>query len=76
MIIEKDKTFRVGDLVRVSHPNGAGSGDGYVIPGTLGIITRLFGDRRRRGTELEIVPVGVGQADWYYAEGWEIVSNG
>ena len=76
MIIEKGKTFKVGDLVRVTHPNGAGSGKGYVTRGTLGIITRSLLGHRRNCAELEIAPLGTGQADWYYAEGWEIVSNG
>ena len=74
MIIEKDKTFRVGDLVRVSHPNGAGAEGWYCQPGTLGIITRLFGNRCRKGPEVEISTTSVG-IHWFYAEGWDVVQQ-
>jgi len=68
---------KVGDLVRVSHPNGAGAQDWWCPTGTLGVVTQVFGDRFHKGPgheELEIVAATVGAAHAFYAEGWEVVS--
>jgi len=66
--------MKVGDLVQVTHPNGAGAQGYYCPPGTLGIITREFGDRCRKGPEVEIAAASVG-VHWFYAEGWTVVKQ-
>ena len=67
--------MRVGDLVKVTHPNGSGFGNGLVPCGGLGVVTKHFGDRRNRGDEVEIAAIGVGTPNWYYAECWEVGSK-
>jgi len=67
--------MKVGDLVQVTHPNGSGCGDHLVPRGTLGVITRLLGDRFRRGDEVLIVAAGVGAPYTYYSSSWEVVSK-
>ena len=68
--------MKVGSLVKVVAENGSGLGRHLVEKGTVGIVTGWFGNRRNRGAEVEIVPAGVGTPHWYYAESWEVVSNG
>ena len=67
--------MKVGDLVKVTHPNGSGFADHLVPQGGLGGVTKHFGDRRNRGDEVEIAAIGVGTPNWYYAECWEVVSK-
>lgn len=70
--------MKVGDLVKVTHPNGSGFGSGLVPCGTIGVVTRLFGDRFHKGEgweEIEVAPVGVGAPHTYYASCWEVVSK-
>jgi hypothetical protein len=75
MIIEKDKkTFRVGDLVRVSHPNGAGAKGWYCQPGTLGIVTRTPEDHGRGFLEMEISAASVGVRR-FHVEGWSVIEQ-
>ena len=63
--------MKVGDLVKVTHPNGSGCGDHLVPCGALGVITKHFGNRRNKGDEIEIAAIGIGTPNWYYAESWE-----
>ena len=70
--------MKVGDLVQVTHPNGSGCGDHLVPRGTLGVITKLLGDRFHKGKgweEIMIVAVGVGAPHTYYSSSWEVVSK-
>ena len=67
--------MKVGDLVQVTHPNGSGCGDHLVPRGTLGVVTKHFGNRRNKGEEVEIAAIGVGTPNWYYAECWKVVSK-
>jgi hypothetical protein len=70
--------MRVGDLVKVTHPNGSGFGSGLVPYGTIGVVTRIFGDRFHKGEgweEIEVAACGVGHPHTYYAECWEVVSK-
>ena len=70
--------LKVGDLVKVTHPNGSGFGSGLVPCGTIGVVTRLFGDRFHKGEgweEIEVAACGVGHPHTYYAECWEVVSK-
>ena len=67
--------MKVGDLVKVIAKNGSGYADHLVPCGGLGVVTRLFGNRRNRGDEVQIVAVGVGTPHSYYAEAWEVVSK-
>jgi len=67
--------MKVGDLVQVTHPNGSGCGDHLVPRGTLGVITKHFGNRCNRGEEVEIVAAGVGAPHWYYSSSWKVVSK-
>ena len=71
MIIEKDKTFRVGDLVRVSHPNGAGAEGWRCQPGTLGIVIRT---PEPHGNTVEISAGSVG-VRWFHVLGWDVVQQ-
>ena len=71
--------MRVGDLVQVTHPNGAGAGNWWVPTGTLGIVTKVFGDRFNKGPgheEIEVVSTPVGKGHAFYEIGfWEVVSK-
>jgi len=64
--------MRVGDLVQVTHRNGAGAKGWYCQPGTLGIVTRAPEARGRGFLEVRIsaAPAGV---RWFHVEGWEAV---
>ena len=68
--------MKVGDLVQVTHPNGSGCGDHLVPRGTLGVITRLFGDRFHKGPgyeEIEVAAASVGIVHPFYMAGWSVV---
>ena len=70
--------MRVGDLVKVTHPNGSGFGSGLVPYGTIGVVTRLFGDRFHKGEEweeIEVAACGVGHPHTYYSSSWKVVSK-
>ena len=67
--------MKVGDLVKVTHPNGSGCGDHLVPRGTLGVVTRLLGDRFRRGNEIMVVAAGVGAPHTDYSSSWEVISK-
>jgi len=67
--------MKVGDLVKVTHPNGSGCGDHLVPRGTLGVVTRLLGNRFRRGNEIMVVAAGVGAPHTYYSSSWEVISK-
>jgi len=73
MIIEKDKTktFRVGDLVRVSHPNGAGAEGWYCQPGTLGIVTRPP-EANRWYVQISAASAGT---RWFHVLGWSVIEQ-
>jgi len=69
---------KVGDLVQVIHPNGAGAGNWWVPTGTLGIVTRVFGDRFNKGPgheEIEVISASVGKGYAFYEVGWEVISE-
>jgi hypothetical protein len=66
--------MRVGDLVQVTHPNGAGAEGWYCQPGTLGIVTRAPKDRGRGFLEMEISASSVG-ARWFHVSGWGVVKQ-
>ena len=70
--------MKVGDLVQVTHRNGAGAGDWWVPTGTLGIVTRVFGDRFNKGAgyeEIEVVAASVGKGHAFYEVSWKVVSK-
>jgi len=70
--------MKVGDLVQVTHPNGSGCGDHLVPRGTLGVITRLLGDRFHKGegwSEIMVVAAGVGAPYTYYSSSWKVVTQ-
>tara|TARA_A100001391_G_scaffold190122_1_gene162169 strand:+ start:58 stop:348 length:291 start_codon:yes stop_codon:yes gene_type:complete len=70
--------MRVGDLVKVTHPNGSGYGSGLVPYGTIGVVTRVFGDRFHKGEEweeIQVVACGVGHPHTYYSSSWKVISK-
>ena len=70
--------MKVGDLVKVTHPNGSGYGSGLVPYGTIGVITRVFGDRFHKGEEwegIQVVACGVGHPHTYYSSRWKVISK-
>jgi hypothetical protein len=69
--------MKVGDLVQVTHPNGSGAQNWWVPTGTLGIVTKVFGDRFHKGPgheEIEVAAASVGAVHSFYATGWKVVT--
>ena len=70
--------MKVGDLVQVTHRNGAGCGDWWVPTGTLGVVTQVFGDRFHKGPgyeEIQVVAASVGTSHAFYEVSWTVVTQ-
>jgi len=69
--------MKVGDLVQVTHPNGAGAGNWWVPTGTLGIVLQVFGDRFNKGAgyeEIEVAAASIGKGYAFYEVSWKVVT--